>query len=437
MGLQFWHSGADKKAGRRLRLLPLLELGPRFFGALALSAALILEASAPLAAKTPGALHCFGKFCHRVATLDEMDGGVGRTGMLKASYYDDCRADRFNTCALTSSGEVFRPSTPDNAASPVFPDGTVILAYHPKTRKAAVLRINSTGPYCGDRTLDVSRATAEKLGFREQGVVELMVAIVRSPEPEEAHYRARRIYPPVPGYMGMFKSFGAAHDAAIERLEQVAAPHLSLLETGDTAPLPPAMEPEAGGDEGRQAKPPQGASGLPAARPLDTGYQRIELRASEPETSNASPLSATPELLRAPAVAVVADKIPAAQDLAGHAFELHAAPAPQDWVYARAEPWDGSVATEALPVLAARDAPPEPAFWQRFASFLDAARAQAHATSRWRSSTGVFAELDWRTAAALIYDIAREKARASVVSRRGPLYRLTAELKLKAQPIRR
>lgn len=169
--------------------------------------------------KTPGGVHCYGKTCHRVSTLDEMDGSVGRSGVLRASYYDDCRSDRFNTCGLTSSGAIFRPDRADNAASPIFPDGTVLLAYNPENFKAAVLRVNSAGPYWGDRKLDVSRAAADKLGFRKKGVADLMVAIVRSPKPEEARYKKLREYDRVPGFIGTYPTFHAAHAAAIASLE--------------------------------------------------------------------------------------------------------------------------------------------------------------------------------------------------------------------------
>ncbi|MBK9079233.1 MAG: hypothetical protein IPL91_08965 [Hyphomicrobium sp.] len=170
-------------------------------------------------AKTPGAVHCFGGWCHRVNTVDEMDGMVGRRGMLLASYYDDCRRDRFNPCGLTSSGAVFRPDLADNAASPIFPDGTVLLLYNHKTKLAAVVRVTNAGPYRGDRKLDVSRATAERLGFRSRGVAELEVVVVQPPDLAEARYSKHRTYPPVPGFIGRFASFDDAHDAAIGRLK--------------------------------------------------------------------------------------------------------------------------------------------------------------------------------------------------------------------------
>ena len=166
-------------------------------------------------AKTPGTVHCYGGWCHRINTVDEMDAMVGRRGFVQASYYDDCKLDRFNPCGLTSSGAVFRADLPDNAASPIFPDGTVLLTYNPETKLAAVVRVTSAGPYHGDRTLDVSRATAEQLGFLKRGVAPLEVAVLKSPEEHEAHYSKFRIYDTVPGFIGRFQTFDDAHDAAM------------------------------------------------------------------------------------------------------------------------------------------------------------------------------------------------------------------------------
>ena len=170
-------------------------------------------------AKTPGARYCYGGACHRVSTLEEMDGMVGRRGMLLASYYDHCRRDRHNTCGLTSSGSVFRADRADNAASPIYPDGTVILAYNPASLDAAVLRVTSAGPYRGSRKLDVSRAAAERLGFIKSGVAELFVSVLMSPTAEDARYRLRREYQSVPGHIGRFSSFDDAVEEASRQLK--------------------------------------------------------------------------------------------------------------------------------------------------------------------------------------------------------------------------
>lgn len=170
-------------------------------------------------AKSPGSRYCFNGFCHRVGTLAQTETLVGWRGYLLASYYDSCRLDRLNPCGLTSSGAVFRPDLPDNAASPLLPDGTVILAYNPKTGDSSVLRITNAGPYSGKRKLDVSRAAAEKLGFRHEGVAALVVSVLQSPTWDEASYVRRRVYASVPGYIGCFETFDIALKAARERFD--------------------------------------------------------------------------------------------------------------------------------------------------------------------------------------------------------------------------
>ena len=180
------------------------------------AATLIVDAAAvPTAdAKSPGTRYCFHGYCHRVGTLAQTDTVVGWRGYVLASYYDNCHLDRLNPCGLTSSGAAFRPGLADNAASPLLPDGTVILAYNPKTGDASVLRITNAGPYSGDRKLDVSRAAAEKLGFRNQGVAALVISVLQSPTSAEASYVRERVYPRVPGYVGRFATFDNALESA-------------------------------------------------------------------------------------------------------------------------------------------------------------------------------------------------------------------------------
>jgi rare lipoprotein A len=185
------------------------------------AATLIISAmAAPTAdAKSPGTRYCFHGYCHRVGTLAQTDTLVGWRGYLLASYYDSCHLDRLNPCGLTSSGAVFRADLPDNAASPLLPDGTVILAYNPKTGDASVLRITNAGPYSGERKLDVSRAAAEKLGFRKQGTAALVISVLQSPTKADANYVRRRVYPIVPGYLGRFATVDIALETAQARFD--------------------------------------------------------------------------------------------------------------------------------------------------------------------------------------------------------------------------
>ena len=61
-------------------------------------------------AKILGGTHCYFGICHRVKTLAETEKLIGVKATVKASFYDDCKRDRFNPCGLTASGEVL-PTT--------------------------------------------------------------------------------------------------------------------------------------------------------------------------------------------------------------------------------------------------------------------------------------------------------------------------------------
>ena len=184
-------------------------LSQAFFLALAATAVPVFLAN-HAEAKTPGKTYCYKGTCHQVQTLAETAALIGRDEALTSSYYDDCKFDRFNPCGLTSSGERFRPNDADNAASPIYPDGTVVLLWNEKNGQAAVVRINNAGPYWGKRKIDVSRATAEKLGFKKRGVAKLAVRVISAPTKSEARYKKNRRYDAVPGALGTFASLDRA-----------------------------------------------------------------------------------------------------------------------------------------------------------------------------------------------------------------------------------
>lgn len=175
-------------------------------------------------AKTPGHTYCFNKVCHRVKTIGETAAAVGRTADVVASYYDDARRDRLNPSNATSSGEYFQADRADNAASPVYPDGTKLLVWNPGTKRSAVVRVNNAGPYHGKRLLDVSRTAADALGFRKQGVAKLRVRVLEAPTEREARYRRGRRYAPVPGFIGIFESLEMAVTDATKALASLVVP---------------------------------------------------------------------------------------------------------------------------------------------------------------------------------------------------------------------
>lgn len=191
----------------------------------AVAALLLLPVLVPAGAmaKTPGKTYCFNGTCHEVKTIAEMVKLVGREETMAASFYDDCKRDRYNPCGLTSSGEKNRPNYADNAASPIYPDGTVLLLWNPANGEAATVRVNNAGPYWGKkRKLDVSRATAEKLGFKKKGVAKLQVKVIKAPTQQEARYKKNRRYDAVPGALGSYSSMASAHAGMVVAMAQTA-----------------------------------------------------------------------------------------------------------------------------------------------------------------------------------------------------------------------
>jgi rare lipoprotein A len=166
-------------------------------------------------AKTPGSTYCYHGTCHRVKTLSETQGLIGVEETIVASHYDDCSKDRYNPCGLTSSGERFHPERPDNTASPIYPDGTVLLVWSPQSKQALVVRVNNAGPYWGNRKLDLSRAAADKLGFAGSGVATLRVRVIKAPEVDESKYAKNRNYAPVPGDIGRYETMAAAETGTV------------------------------------------------------------------------------------------------------------------------------------------------------------------------------------------------------------------------------
>jgi rare lipoprotein A len=148
---------------------------------LALAGAALTGVPDAAQSKTPGKTYCINDVCHRVKTQAEMDKLVGFEETVVASYYDDCKVDKYNPCTALSSGEEFRPDLPDNAASPVYPNGTILMLANPKTHAEVLVRVNNSGPYKKGRMLDVSRAAAEALGFKRFGIAMLKVTVISGP----------------------------------------------------------------------------------------------------------------------------------------------------------------------------------------------------------------------------------------------------------------
>ena len=67
------------------------------------------------------------------------------------------------------------------AASRTIPLGTVVDIVNLRNGRVARVLITDRGPYIGERILDLSRAAARYLGFENDGLALVEIAIVRIP----------------------------------------------------------------------------------------------------------------------------------------------------------------------------------------------------------------------------------------------------------------
>ena len=124
-------------------------------------------AAAPVSAPAPGA-----KIAGAKLKLDR--SGQKRTG--KASFY----ADHY-------SGKTMADGTPmrlysNNAASITLPLGTTARVTNLETGRSAIVTIRDRGPYVRGRIVDLSPATARKIGLeRKQGLTKVEVAPLTVP----------------------------------------------------------------------------------------------------------------------------------------------------------------------------------------------------------------------------------------------------------------
>lgn len=161
-------------------------------------------------AKSFGELSCYRRLCWKVPSLELLSDRVGMHFVAEASWYDIPERDRYNRPGLTSSGEKFNPSALDRVSSPNLPNGTTVLLWSSESKVAAYAIVNNTGPFKGNRVLDIPIGLAHAIGFVEQGLTELHVVIVEPPSLEDARYKKDRRYDFDGGVLGNFETI---HDA--------------------------------------------------------------------------------------------------------------------------------------------------------------------------------------------------------------------------------
>lgn len=75
---------------------------------------------------------------------------------------------------LTASGEVYNMYSM-TAAHRTLPFGTKVRVCNLRNNKCAVVRINDRGPYISGREIDLSKAAADAIGIRSQGVGQVTI----------------------------------------------------------------------------------------------------------------------------------------------------------------------------------------------------------------------------------------------------------------------
>jgi rare lipoprotein A len=94
-----------------------------------------------------------------------------------ASWY----GDRFKR-RPTASGEPFDPKAL-TAAHRSLPLATVARVTNLNNGRRILVRINDRGPYAGGRVLDLSRAAAQQLGMKADGVARVRIEVFAADQP--------------------------------------------------------------------------------------------------------------------------------------------------------------------------------------------------------------------------------------------------------------
>ncbi len=104
----------------------------------------------------------------------------------KASWYGELFHGR-----RTANGEIYDMERL-SAASPTLPLPTYVQVTNLTNGRTIVVRVNDRGPYANDRIMDLSRRSAEVLGFRGDGTALVRVKYLgRAPLNGDDHYEQR------------------------------------------------------------------------------------------------------------------------------------------------------------------------------------------------------------------------------------------------------
>ena len=87
-------------------------------------------------------------------------------------------ASWYQCCAKTASGQKFNPND-FTVAHRHLPFGTILRLTNVKNGNTIEAIVNDRGPFIKGREIDVSRRTADVLGFRSSGTAKLMIEVLK------------------------------------------------------------------------------------------------------------------------------------------------------------------------------------------------------------------------------------------------------------------
>ena len=140
----------------------------------------------------------------------ERDLRYDKTGI--ASWYGDQFAGK-----LTANGEIFDPELV-SAAHKTLPMPSVVRVTNLDNGKSLVVRINDRGPYVSGRIIDMSRAGARLLGFKDEGIAKVRVQVLT-----EQSLRLEQL-----AKQGQFPLLSDAAKAPVPETVAVSKPAVSL-----------------------------------------------------------------------------------------------------------------------------------------------------------------------------------------------------------------
>ncbi|UCE03792.1 MAG: septal ring lytic transglycosylase RlpA family protein [Candidatus Latescibacterota bacterium] len=132
----------------------------------------------------------------------------------------------------TASGEIYDPDLL-TAAHKTLPLGTLVRVHNLDNDRSMIVRINDRGPFIRGRIIDLSRAAAEVLGYKDAGLANVRISTLAPPQESRAPTRRGTL----------MQQAADMADEALERLRPVSR--------RSTAPAPaPKQAPEPHGEEG-------------------------------------------------------------------------------------------------------------------------------------------------------------------------------------------